>query len=877
MFKQTVKRYLYLLPYLCFGISFIIQFSATAQIKEDFSNPDLTSNSLWSGNLSDFEVNAFQQLRLKSNGAGTSYISTPLVCAEALEWSIWIHLAFSPSDNNNFRFYLASDHQNPVDANNAFYLQLGEAGSNDAITLFYKNGSTTKEICRGSSGLIANAFSIRIKIIRSKEGNWKIYADPTGGVIYSLEASATDPTQLPSGYLSILCKYTSSNSNGFYLDDILAQPFINNNTPPLLTEAMVLDNNQIELNFNEPLEKSSSLRISNFKLSNGVHPKSVSTDSRTASIIWLNFDQDLPIDQPFALIYQGITDLAGNKTDEKEIQLVYHQLQSNDILINEIMADPTPSNGLPEVEYLELYNRTAFPIRLNNWSLVIGKSRQILPDSTINAHEYRIITTESNISKFKQYGKTLGIKSLSLPNEGALIILRNHLNQVIHAVNYNPSWQTTPTKEAGGWSLEMVDPLNPCGEEDNFRSSINPVGGTPGKINSVDAVHPDLEAPQIANIYPIDSLHVRISFTETVDSAQLLNPLAYLFTAPIGNPKNTFSNDPLYQSVILELSHPLLKKTRYTLTLNTILKDCSGNLLKVPIQTTFALSAILQTNCVVINEIMFDPGVGKSEFIELYNRSADFFDLSKIYLSVENTTSKTSKKRTPLSETGMLFLPNQYIVLTANKKQLLTQFPLLSKSCVFEPKNFPALSNEGGTIILTDSLGQNIDKAAFNNELHFSLLRSTTGVSLERVNTEEPSDLKSNWHSASETAGFSTPGKINSQHISQSISPTLLTLEPKMFSPDNDGIDDNLIIRCNPEKPGSMLTLIIYDTNGRLVRKLLTNVLLSTENSFTWDGLTDEHKRASCGMYIVYAEIFTISGEVHRIKKSTILANRFTR
>ncbi len=878
MNKRTIERFFHFLQLPALLILCLLQLPTTAQIKEDFSDQDLTVNPPWDGDLSRFEVNAYQQLRLKGTGAGSSYISTPLTCIEDMEWSLWIHLSFSPSDNNYLRFYLASDHQDPASANKAFYLQLGESGSKDAITLFYKNGTTIKEICRGTSGLIANAFSIRILVTRSKEGNWKIFTDPIGSFAYSLETSATESAPLPSGYVTIFCKYTASNSSGFYLDDISAEPFISVNNPPELIDAMVPDDNQIKLTFNEPLEKSASLQINNFRLSNGKLPKNAYFDAETATIIWLTFDQTLPLNQPFSLNVQGITDIAGNKAPKKEVMLVYHQLQWNDILINEIMANPVPSNGLPGVEYLELYNRSAFPIHLKNWSLMIGKKQQKLPDSTINSHEYRIIAAQSNITKFKQYGKTLAVKNLSLPNEGTLIVIRDPLNQTIHAVNYKPSWHTIPTKKAGGWSLEMVDPLNPCGEEANFQSSTDPLGGTPGKVNSVNTTHPDQDEPEISSIYPIDSLHLKISFTETVDSVQLLNTSTYVIEPLVGNPKNIISTNSLYQSVILELSHPLTKETHYTLIINAVLKDCSGNLIKAPVKVTFGLPAALKTNSIVINEIMYDPGVDKSEFIEIYNRSTDFYDLSKIYLSAENTTSQTIKQRVPLSDAGRLISPNQYMVLTPDKKKLLNQYRMLSRSCVVEPNKFPSLSNEGGIVILTDSSGQNIiDKAPFNNELHFSLLRSTTGVSLERINTDAPSESKSNWHSASEAAGFSTPGKINSQHISQNTTPTLLTLEPETFSPDNDGIDDNLTIHCNPEKPGYLLTLIIFDANGRPIRKLLTNVLLSTENNFTWDGLTDEHKKANGGVYIVYAEIFTTNGEVHHIKKSVILANRFTR
>jgi hypothetical protein len=44
--------------------------------------------------------------------------------------------SFSPSANNNARFYLVTDNENIVGAVDGYFLQFGEAGSNDAIELF---------------------------------------------------------------------------------------------------------------------------------------------------------------------------------------------------------------------------------------------------------------------------------------------------------------------------------------------------------------------------------------------------------------------------------------------------------------------------------------------------------------------------------------------------------------------------------------------------------------------------------------------------------------------------------------------------------------------------------------------------------------------
>src|ERR1035437_11026978 len=76
----------------------LLQFNAVAQINEDFSDPDLSTNPCWTGTLNDFEINAYHQLHLKTSGADTSYLSTPLICTSGMEWKFWVHLSFSPSD-----------------------------------------------------------------------------------------------------------------------------------------------------------------------------------------------------------------------------------------------------------------------------------------------------------------------------------------------------------------------------------------------------------------------------------------------------------------------------------------------------------------------------------------------------------------------------------------------------------------------------------------------------------------------------------------------------------------------------------------------------------------------------------------------------------
>ncbi|MGA3012624.1 MAG: lamin tail domain-containing protein, partial [Bacteroidales bacterium] len=77
-----------------------------------------------------------------------------------------------------------------------------------------------------------------------------------------------------------------------------------------------------------------------------------------------------------------------------------YKAKAHDIIIDEVMADPAPSNGLPETEYVELYNRTLFPVDLYGWSFQYGSSEKIFPSVTISPHEYLILTGDSLLNSY---------------------------------------------------------------------------------------------------------------------------------------------------------------------------------------------------------------------------------------------------------------------------------------------------------------------------------------------------------------------------------------------------------------------------------------------------------------------------------------------
>ena len=73
-----------------------------------------------------------------------------------------------------------------------------------------------------------------------------------------------------------------------------------------------------------------------------------------------------------------------------------------------------------------------------------------------------------------------------------------------------------------------------------------------------------------------------------------------------------------------------------------------------------------------------------------------------------------------------------------------------------EMSSIPAYNNTSGTVILLYE-GSIIDRFDYTETMHYSMLKTTEGVSLERINHNRPTQDASNWHSAAATVGFATP------------------------------------------------------------------------------------------------------------------------
>jgi len=843
-----------------------------AQVIDDFSDGDFTSSPSWTGDIASFKVNTSFELQLNSSGDNISALATACPMADSMEWNFKVRLAFSPSDNNNARIYLVSDQQDLKSNLNGYYLKLGESGSDDAIELIKQSGNIHTSLCRGTPGLLATAFTLRIRVIRDNSGNWSIFADPSGGNAYQPEATATDDTYTSASWLGIYCKYTSSNSTKFYFDDFYAGTVIIDKTPPGLLSASLLTSNALDLRFSESIDLITGQDVANYTLDHGIgHPAIVLRDAQDLTLVHLLFSPELTSDITYHLTIEGIKDLSGNEIVALDVPVSWHQVKLFDVLINEIMADPDPPTGLPESEYIELYNRSTFPVNLEGWMIRVGSSEKDFPAYTLPAGGFVILAANSSEPSLTGYGPFIGFSGFTIVNTGTEITLFDKDRHVIHSISFTEDWYRNDYKKEGGWSLEQIDPLNPCGEAANWIASNDASGGTPGKMNNANASNSDNTRPVIQRIGVDDPWHIPVWFSEPMDSTTLLDPSNCIIDQGIGNPASVTLSGPDYRKITMLLANPIVQGTIYTLTIEGSFTDCAGNMISGTAMAKFAIPSATKANELIINEVLFNPAPSCTDFVEIYNRSANVFDLQWLTLAGYDTVTLGLSDISRICQESRLIFPGEYYAVTTDTAAVKACYLTTNPGGFIQVSGLPSMNDDEGAIALALGTGEIIDRMIYSDKMHYPLLTGTEGVSLERINPEQPSSILSNWHSASETVGYATPAYQNSQYGQVAQSGNEISLSPSVFSPDNDGKDDYLTISYTFEQSGNNARVSVYDATGRLVRRLVNNELCGTNGAFTWDGFTDDRTLALAGRYIIYIDIFDSEGKVKHFKKTTVL------
>lgn len=815
------------------------------QVLDDFSDGNFTVNPTWSGTDANFSVNSSQELQLTNTVAGTSYLATPhlLTSLDNKQWELLVRQTFAPSSSNFGRVYLTSGSSDLTSNPDGFYLQFGEAGSTDAVRLFKSVSGVSTPICASPDGQIAASFAVRVKVIRDNTGLWSLYVDPSGGTNFGSPFTGTDAASLTGTHFGMFQTYTASNANKFYYDDVYIGDEIIDTQAPNLLNATAVTNSQVDLLFSEPVGGAAMLQTTNYTFTPSLAVSAVVPDGSNGALLHLTLGTALSNGQNYQVTVSTIEDAFGNTASNLDATfswLVGEIAVKGDLVISEILADPTPVVGLPELEFVEIYNKSAKYIDLSGWKLGDQSGDGTISSGFISPGQYVILCATASVPEFPGAYAVSSFPSYN--NSSDDVVLKDQTGMVMDRISYTDSWYRDAVKKAGGYTLELINPNDPCSDASNWIASASSSGGTPGAQNSVYDITPDTQVPYLSNLIALSPNFLELHFSEGMDSVSLVN--AVLNTNPGLTIQNIYCASAFSDQAIITFNENLVLSQHYQLNYGPV-SDCWLN--ATTVTGNFALADVPQTKDLVINEILFDPVTGGSDFVELYNRSSKVINLNDLSISKYNGDTIQLTQ-------NYLLNPGAYVVLTPDSSYQKNTFPEAVPG-TFYSTALPALNNDSSTFIL---LYNNllIDKVSYQSNWHLSLIDDTENKTLERIHPDGSSSDASNWHTAAETIGFGTPGKINSQYMSGSVSSSFGTTQP-IFSPDNDGFQDVLLFQYRFDE-AMIATLKIFDNQGREIHTLFSSELLGTEGSFSWDGVTATNQKAPIGVYIAVIEAFSV-------------------
>jgi hypothetical protein len=855
---------------------------ADGQFADNFSDGDFLNNPTWVGNTSDWIINAERQLQSNNTTVNSNfYLSTPNTKATIAQWDFWVRLSFNPSGANYADVYLTASQSNLTLANTTgYFVRIGDTP--DEVSLYRKdaNGASTK-IIDGADGLLSsNNNLVRVRVTRNAANLWTLSRD-LGSVatgVFIPEGSATDATYTTSAFFGLWVRQsTTSFFQRHYFDDFEVKDFVTDVTPPSIVSANAVSSTMVEVLFNEPLNVGPASNPANYLVNNNIgNPITAIPDPINPLLVRLTFANPFPNGVNCQLTVNGVSDLAGNVLNNGTSTFSFYTPQQNDVVIHELMADPNPPVGLPVANWIELRNTSSFPIniggyRLNRNSGVSGPIPSFIlrPDSLV------ILCTGSAVALLSPFGPTLAVTSFpTLPIAGETVWLTDGSGRTMHAVSYSPAWYQNAVKAEGGWTLEMIDAKNPCAGSTNWRASTNPAGGTPGKANSIAANNRDQTPPQISSAFASNANTISLTFNEPLDSSRAAGA-TYSVSNGIGNGTFQSAFAPDFSQIQFVTTNALQTGTIYTVTV-TGATDCAGNAIGTSNTVPVGLAAQADSLDIVVNEILFNPIPQGFDYLEVFNRSGKILNAAAIYLT--NRSSSTGNLGTPypLSTANRLIFPREYFVVTENPEIISQQFLVQNPPFLFGYGNMPSFPDDKGSAVLLNNIGRIVDELNYDQRWHFELLRTREGVALERIDPEKPTQNPDNWTSAAESAGLGTPTYQNSQFRKDVGAPQgSITLNPVIFSPDNDGFEDFTLIEFKFTEPGNVANVTIYDAAGRPVRILQRNTTIAASGSFRWDGLNDKQQRVTAGNYIVLFETFNLQGKKQAFKKGVTVAKKF--
>ncbi|MCX6325784.1 MAG: lamin tail domain-containing protein, partial [Bacteroidia bacterium] len=641
-----------------------------------------------------------------------------------------------------------------------------------------------------------------------------------GNLIWTI--SGTDSELFSPSWFGIYYKYSSACDRLLWLDDInIEGNFYEDNEAPAVTGCEPSGMKSVKITLSE--EPADGLMITENISLNTVGNRSISITKKMALTYIIEFGNALINKSLNILNINQLCDKSGNCAQSIQVPFTPVWAETGDVVISEIMADPLPEVSLPGKEYLEITNRTEYSFNLKNWKLSSESQNVLFPETTLQP-------------------------------SGIVII---------HGVEYSSDWYGDELKSKGGWSLEMIDTRFPFFPEGNWIASSSRKGGTPGSVNSVSLNNPDISFYGVQNVFPDDSINITVRFSEPV-----FNLSGKMESIKIGGKRiiDLYPTDPLFRVFSIKPEEPLLRGEVYQLDLSGDIKDFAGNGMQKE-NFAFGLPDFPEPGDILFNELLFNPLPGDPDYIELFNSSGKVIDASRLQLVSVNDGTGDTAQISPVSNEKRCIMPGSYYAITTDKERISDRYFSANPEFLFETGSLPSMSDDEGHLILFNRELDIIDEVFYNEDMHYSLLSGFEGVALEKTGPWNISQEKINWHSASESSGWGTPGAPNSVFVELPTASDKVVFSSSKITPDNDGFEDILVIQLNLTGNGNVVSATVFNETGNYVKKIATNMFAGPEASVIWDGTADDGSPVNTGIYIIFITLYDDTGKTERWKK----------
>lgn len=799
--------------------------------------------SHWHGDTSVFSVQS--GLQLNDSVANQIAIYRYSSAVDSATWRFSMSYDFMPSSTNHASFYLMSDSPDFWGAANGYFIRVG-GGAQRTIALVRRTGNSNAIILESVSQFLATGrVQIEVEVHRSFAGQWTVRVDTSsGGNQWVNIGTIRDTTHTTSYFSGFFCRYTVTRADKMNFGFVEVNAAGNEDAnPPTVTNTQIESPMSLVVHFDRAVDLDSA---------------NVTIDGQTCLVLYDVYSPTEALVYPPApleenilleLVLENVKSRSGAVLAIYSTFLVNRKAAFNDVVINELMVNPTPSIGaLPEVSYIELYNAGSLPVPLADWQLQINQSHRILPNVELQPGDFLLLVREGEEGLFSQSADVIGIPMAAnaLTNAAGEVYLYDNHNDLIDGVQYTDSWYGDQVKRGGGWSLERIDAYNGCGGS-NWSASKSPKGGTPGERNSI--------AGELDGLVETRITHWGFSADGVLDvyfNIDILPKDAQWFFSG----EKVDVSHLLFNGVRLTLPFTPGKGQSYALEYKGGMEDCLGRvipdtLLKVVVPKKPAEGDLL------INEILPAPFSAGVSFLEIINVSGKYIDVNGLKLGRWLDEHASDVRR--VVHAPRVMEPDALLVFTPSIELTTSIYHTHNADAMIEVA-LPQMPNERGGVSLLSATGALLEKMSYDASMHSPFVRDYRGISLERISQERASNQSSNWTSASGQVGWATPGVVNSQsrNFKSNGGFSLFPEVVRLNGSESDGI---LHVNYVLEQQGSIGSLQIFTASGNRIATPVKHELLQRSGTLHWNGVAEQGVAVSPGLYLALLEVITPNGE----------------